>query len=99
VPLVYKWDEGTEVDVTVDGQRWGCSVTGDIPERANGRITVLLYGLSPGYARAVVALTDEPGSRAIAPFEEYKTEQGMPYVAVLIGPPPENPAAPTDQTE
>ena len=99
VPLVYKWDEGTEVAVTVDGQRWGCSVTGDIPERADGHITVVLYGLSPGYASAVVTLTDEPGIRAIAPFEEFKTEQGMPYVAVLIGPPPESPAAPTDRKE
>jgi hypothetical protein len=60
---------------------------------------VVLYGLSPGYASAVVTLTDEPGSRAIAPFEEFKTEQGMPYVAVLIGPPPESPAAPTDRKE
>ena len=99
VPLVYRWDEGTDVDVTVDGQRWGCSVTGDIPERADGRIKVLLYGLSPGYAEAVVTLTDEPGSRAIAPFEGINTEQGIPYVAVLIGPPPEKPAAPTDRKE
>lgn len=99
VPLVYQWDEGTEVDVTIDGQRWGCSVTGDIPERADGRIKVLLYGLSPGYASAEVTLRDEPGSRAIAPFEEFKTEHGMPYVAVLIGPPPENPAAPINRTE
>ncbi len=96
VPLVYQRDEGTPVDVTVDGKAWGCGVTGDIPERADGRIKVVLGGWSPGYAKAVVTLTDEPGSRAIAPVEELKTEQGMPYVAVLIGPPPENPAAPTD---
>ena len=47
------------------------------------------------------SLTDEPGSRAIAAVEQYKdqckTLKGMPYVAVLIGPPPEKPAAPTDR--
>jgi hypothetical protein len=44
-----------------------------------------------------VSLTDEPGIRAIAAVEAHKTEKGMPYVAVLIGPPPEKPAAPTDR--
>ena len=92
VPLAYKWDEGTEVVVTIDGKRWGCPVTGDIPERADGRIKVVLDGWSPVYARAVVKLTDEPGSRAIAPVKECMTEEGMPYVAVLIGPPPEKPS-------
>jgi hypothetical protein len=43
-----------------------------------------------------VSLRDEPGSRVIAAVEELKTEQGMSYVAVFIGPPPEKPAAPTD---
>ena len=72
-----------------------CPVEADIPDRAGGRIKVLLKGWHPGGAHVTVSLTDEPGSRAIAPVEEYKTEQGMPYVAVLIGPPPEKPAAPT----
>jgi hypothetical protein len=43
-----------------------------------------------------VSLPDEPGSREIAAVEQAEEEQGVPYVAVLIGPPPENPAAPTD---
>jgi hypothetical protein len=71
-------------------------VAGDIAERADGRIKVLLDGWAPFYVKVTVSLTDEPGSRAIAAVEEAKTEQGMPYVAVLIGPPPEKPAAPTD---
>jgi len=74
-----------------------CPVGADIPDRAKGRIKVLLIGWSPGGADVTVSLTDEPGSRAIAAVEELKTEQGMPYVAVLIGLPPENPAAPTDR--
>ena len=56
------------------------------------------YSLTDGprYSEVTVSLTDEPGSREIAAVEEIKTEQGLPYVAVLIGPPPENPAAPAD---
>jgi hypothetical protein len=73
-----------------------CPVGADIPERAEDRIKVLLVGWTPGGARVTVSLTDEPGIRAIAAVEEHKSEKGMPYVAVLIGPPPENPAAPTD---
>jgi hypothetical protein len=30
---------------------------------------------------------DEPGSREIAAVVQAKTEQGLPYVAILIGPP------------
>jgi hypothetical protein len=96
VPLVYKWDEGTSV---WDGKGWGCPVGGDIPERADGRIKVLLSGWGPGYAEVTVSLTDEPGSREIAAVEEAKTEQGLPYVAVLIGPPPERAAAPTSRSK
>ena len=97
VPLVYKKFESTPVwDGTLDGKGCGCPVAGQIVERADGHIKVLLRGWSPGYAEVTVSLTDEPGSRAIAAVEEAKTEQGLPYVAVLIGPPPEKPAAPTD---
>ena len=74
-----------------------CPVGADIPDRAKGRIKVLLIGWSPGGADVTVSLKDEPGSRVIAAVEELKTEQGMPYVAVFIGPPPEKPAAPTDR--
>jgi hypothetical protein len=42
-----------------------------------------------------ISLTDEPGSRALAAVEQLKTDQGIPYVAVLIGPPPEKSTAPT----
>ena len=62
-----------------------------IIERADGRIKVFLNGWNPDLVEVTVSLKDEPGSREIAAVEEAKTEQGMPYVAVLIGPPPENP--------
>ena len=96
MPLVYKRDESTPVwDGKLDGKQCACSVGGDIPERANGRVKVLLQGWGPGGAKVTVSLTDEPGSREIVAVEEAETERGLPYVAVLIGPPPENPA-PTD---
>ena len=64
-----------------------CPVGADIPERAEGRISVHLSGWSPGGAFVTVSLKDEPGTRVIAAVEEFETEQGMPYVAVIIGPP------------
>lgn len=76
-----------------------CPVGADIPDRAKGRIKVLLIGWSPGGADVTVSLKDEPGSRVIAAVEKLKTDQGMPYVAVLICPPPEKPAAPTDPSK
>jgi hypothetical protein len=97
VPLDLSPFEATHV---WDGEKLGdilyCPVGADIPDRAKSRIKVLLIGWSPGGADVTVSLKDEPGSRVIAAVEELKTEQGMPYVAVLIGPPPEKPAAPTD---
>jgi hypothetical protein len=90
VPLDLSPLEATHV---WDGAKLGdtlyCPVGADIPDRAKGRIKVLLIGWTPGGAAVTVSLTDEPGSRAIAAVEELKTEQGIPYVAVLIGPPPE----------
>lgn len=83
------WDGGKLGDVLY------CPVGADIPERAKGRIKVLLIGWSPGGADVTVSPPDEPGSRVIAAVEALKTEQGMPYVAVLIGPPSEKPTAPT----
>ena len=92
--------EATDVWDGVLGNRSHCPVGADIPERAEGRIKVLLVGWHPGGARVTASLSDEPGSRAIAAVEQskdqYKDQKGMPYVAVLIGPPPEKPAAPTD---
>lgn len=80
----------------LDGKGWGCPVDGHIAERADGRIQVLLRGWDPGGSSVTVSLKDEPGSRKIAAVEETKRNEGLPYVAVLIGPPPENPAPPTD---
>ena len=98
VPLVVKGEGSTRVwNATLDDKHWGCPVAGHIVERADGRIKVLLDGWSPAYAKVTVSLTDEPGSREIAAVERMKTEQGLPYVAVLIGPPLEKLAAPTDQ--
>jgi hypothetical protein len=90
VPLADAWDESTPV---WDG---GCRVGGYIAKRADGRIKVFLDGWGPGAGGVTVSLTDEPGSREIAAVEIAKTEQGLPYVAVLIGPPPEKTAAPAD---
>ncbi len=97
VPLARKWDESTPVwDGRLDNKQCNCPVFGDIPERADGRIKVLLNGWGPCLVEVTVSLRDEPGSRAIAAVDQARTEQGLPYVAVLIGPPPEKPAAPTD---
>jgi hypothetical protein len=97
VPLAGKGDESTRVwDGKLDDKGWGCPVIGYIAERADGRIKVFLIGWGPGGEEVTVSLRDEPGSREIAAVEQIKTEQGLPYVAVLIGPPPEKPAPPTD---
>jgi hypothetical protein len=97
VRLAEKGEGSTSVwNATLDGKGWGCPVSGQIAERADGRIKVLLRGWDPGGSSVTVSLKDEPGSRAIAAVEETKREQGLPYVAVLIGPPPEKPSAPTD---
>jgi uncharacterized protein (TIGR03067 family) len=96
VPLDVKGDERTRVwDATLDGKGWGCPVAGQITKRADGRINILLNGWGPGGDEVTVSLTDETGSRAIAAVEELKDDSGMPYVAVLIGPPRENRAAAT----
>lgn len=79
-------------DGTLDDKVWECALDGKIIERADGRIKVRIYG----QVIVIVSLTDEPGSREIAAVGELKTKQGRFYVAVLIGPPPEEPAASTD---
>jgi len=98
VPLDVKGEEATTVwRGRLDGKTWGCPVGGQIVERADGRMKVLLDGWAPVAGWGVtISLKDEPGSREIAAVEKFKTEQGLPYVAVLIGPPPDNPAAPAD---
>jgi hypothetical protein len=97
VPLDLSPFEATHVWDGKLGDVLYCPVGADIPDRAKGRIKVLLVGWSPGGAQATASLTDEPGSRAIAAVEAMKSEKGLPYVAVLIGPPAEKPAAPTDR--
>jgi hypothetical protein len=88
VPLAVKGEESTRVwNGGLDGKACACPVSGQILERADGRIKVLLDGWTPGYKKVTVSLTDEPGSREMAAVAWPKTEQGMPYVVVLIGPP------------
>ena len=100
VPLADKGEESTPVwNGALDDYRI-CPVGGQIVERADGRIKVLLDGWAPAPGWGVtVSMPDEPGSRAIAAVERFKLEQGKPYVAVLIGPPPEKPAAATSQAK
>ncbi len=73
-------------------------VSGDIPERENGRLLVKVAGwLCPLGGEANITLPDEPGSRAVRPVrllvgkegERTKIEEGLPYVAVIIAPPPQ----------
>ena len=97
VPLDLSPLEATDVWDGNLGKQHDCPVGADIPDRAEGRIKVHLSGWSPGGAFVTVSLKDEPGSRVIAAVEEFKTEQGMPYVAVIIGPPLETSAAATDR--
>lgn len=98
VPLDLSPFEATDVWVGGKlGNTLYCPVGADIPDRAMSRIKVFLIGWHPGGADVTVTLQDEPGSRAIAAVEKSKTEQGTPYVAVLIGPPQEEPAAPANR--
>lgn len=100
VPLDPSPLEATDVwDGKLGDKERYCAAHADIPERAEGRIKVHVLGWGPGFDEVTVSLTDEPGSRAIAAAERHKTEHGMPYVAVLIGPPPEKTAAPTDPSK
>jgi hypothetical protein len=80
VPLADKGEKSTRV--------WDSALDGEITERADGRIKVRLGGWDPGGCEVIVSLTDEPGSREIAAVEEVTWAPGLPYVAVLIGPPP-----------
>ena len=76
-----------------------CPVGGDIPERGNGRLLVSITGWTPVGGEANIALSDEPGNRAVGPVqflvgEEKKpvkitADNRLPYVAVLVCPPPQ----------
>jgi hypothetical protein len=76
-----------------------CSVSGDLPERKDGRVVVRVDGWLPvaGYA-AEITLADEPGIRAVEPVMDhsFSGEKGMvpgeksfAYVAILVGPKPQ----------
>ena len=95
VPLDLSPLASTNVWDGILGNQSYCPVGADI-ERAKGNIVKInLSGWSPGGAFLNVPIKDEAGSRAIAAVKDLKSEQGMPYVAVLIVPPLETPATPT----
>lgn len=102
VPICDGLLEDDSVDNCVWDGRLGnsafCPVSGDIPERINGRVLVSVGGWAPaaGY-EARVKLVDEPGSRTVEPVlyqwpsgekKQVQGEKPMAFVAVLIGPPP-----------
>lgn len=73
-----------------------CAVSGDIPERENGRVLVSVAGWLPfAGCEATTKLLDEPGNRAVVPVELHVGEESeslevgeaLPFVAVLIAPP------------
>lgn len=101
--------DGLLVDDEVDNRVWSgqlvgkksgnfCPVGGDLPERNDGRVLVLVGGWDPGGGHeAKVTLMDEPGTRTVEPVLPYSArkerkpipgEKPLAYVAVLIGPPP-----------
>jgi len=100
--------DGLLADDEVDNRVWSgqlvgkksgnfCPVGGDLPERKDGRVLVLVDGWTPGGSGAKITLPDEPGSRAVCPVrllvgkegKRTKIEEGLPYVAVIIAPPPQ----------
>lgn len=83
-------------------------VSGDIPARDNGRVLVRTTGwLCPLGGESNITLPDEPGSRAVAPVrllvgkkgKRTKMEHGLPYVAVIVTPPPLRHASPIAAAE
>ena len=97
-------------DGRVDGKHY-CPVSGDIPERENGRVLVRVAGWLPYPCEASIKLSDELGNRAVAPVQVLgheekkpgKTKEKLPYVAVIIAPPPltssRHPAMPKRQNK
>jgi len=101
VPICDGLLEDDEVDNCVWDGSLGkasfCPVGGDLPERKDGRVLVLVGGWTPSGGEARVTLADEPGTRAVEPALHYSAhgkrkaipgEKPLAYVAVLIGPPP-----------
>ncbi|MCA9223693.1 MAG: hypothetical protein KDA71_25455, partial [Planctomycetales bacterium] len=89
-------DDIVDNRIRLGGKHSYCPVHGDIPERENGRLLVTVVGWTPGGSGANIKLLDEPGSRGVAPVrllvgqegKRIKIEEGLPYVAVIITPPP-----------
>ena len=83
-----------------DGGRFNgihyCPVGGDIPQRKDRRLLVNIAGWMPSGCEANITLPDEPGSRAVGPVQvlageeqkTVKTQAPLPYVAVIVTPPP-----------
>lgn len=102
--------DGLLSDDEVDNRVWSgqlvgkssgnfCPVGGDLPERKDGRVRVLIGGWDPGGGHeANVTLRDEPGTRAVEPVlpatnrgkeNANPGEKPLAFVAILIGPPPQ----------
>ncbi|MDV6029487.1 MAG: hypothetical protein F9B45_05145 [Phycisphaera sp. RhM] len=89
-------DDRVDNRVRLNGKLPFCPVGGDIAERENGRLLVRVGGFTPGGGEANITLPDEPGSRAVGSVrllvgkegKRMKIEEGLPYVAVIIAPPP-----------
>jgi len=88
-------------DGRLDGKQPYFHVGGDIPERENGRLLVKMTGwLCPVDGEANIRLRDEPGSRAVGPVQilagkdrkpvKFDGFERLPYVAVIIAPPPQD---------
>lgn len=101
--------DGLLEDDEVDNRVWSghlvgknsggfCPVGGDLPERKDGQVLVLVGGWDPGGVHEMkVSLVDEPGTRVVEPVLPYSARgkrkaipggKPLAYVAVLIGPPP-----------
>ena len=112
--------DGLLEDDEVDNRVWNghlvgknagvfCPVGGDLPERKDGRVLVLVGGWDPGGGHETkVTLVDEPGTRAVEPVLPYSArgkrrtnsgEKPLAYVAVLIGPRPRKPVTPHSDDE
>ncbi len=98
VPVCDALLENDVVDNSVwsDGHPPYCPVGGDIPQRKDGRLLVNISGWLLGGCEANITLSDEPGVRAVGPMQiligkerkPMKAEEPLPYVAVIIAPPP-----------
>lgn len=88
VRLVDKSDECTTVwDGNLGKKSCACPVDAEIIVREHGQVKILLKGWGPTRNEVVVTLKDESGSRKVAAVTQTKTDWGVPYVSILIGPP------------